>query len=258
MEIKVDRLNHSVIAVRTDVNRNTEKHLRKRWYNKKTHRGKKIVKTLINYMYHENKKKFNPKNFFFITLTTKQHESGMSDKYLYNRVGRWLRNQKVPYVCTVERQRNTGDLHFHILLLNRPEVRYCIRAEIRYFAKRFKINPHPAIFDVKRIPPSNVAQIVGYVNKYVGKQSESYSSIFQCRTFSVAKRLRNSFKRNAQYYVRTIKSAPAIRTFLNTCGPDLIEKNATNFFASYNFKPYFWNVAESLVPATEKIQLVER
>lgn len=235
--ITVDRLNHSVIAVRKLSKYNGLRHTRKRWYNRKTPRGAKVVKTMINFLYETKKEK---EYLYFITITTVQHRSGKTDKELFGRVGVWLKNRQLHYVCTVERQRDTEDLHFHIII--RASSKFDIRYELGRLSKLLSVQNHPALFDVKRI--DNLQRVVGYINKYITKNGTKYSSVFRCRTFSVAKRTRASYKAMAHRFVCRIEPGECVDFILNVKYPLKYQHN-TDFFVSYKYAPYIWLAARA-------------
>jgi len=100
------------------------------------------------------------------------------------------------YISTVERQRN-GDLHFHLILSY--DKLFDFKTEINYFSQRFKTIYHPALFDAEYIlcdSNRSMVRVVNYVANYTTKSTE-YSSLFFCRTFSISKKLREVYKKNA-------------------------------------------------------------
>jgi len=243
--ITIDRLNKSVVAVR-DLKRNSVRHPRKLWYNKKTLRGAKKIKTLINFMYYE---KTEQQDLFFITVTTCQHKSGISDYECNRRIGLWLKNRGVEYVCVLERQHNTEDIHYHIILLDDKRARFDIGDEIRKLARLFEVEPHPALFDVKRI--KSITRIVGYIRKYVTKDNGKYSSIYRCRTYTVSRKLGARYKQNINKYVVKFGSSTSfvsgrdyLAEFLSV--NKLVEQFSTDFFKVYEYSDYIWQRALEL------------
>lgn len=260
----IDRLNASVLFIPEKSAVNTVKHARKKWYNRKTPRGAKVVKTMINYL-HETKT--DKESLFFVTITTQQHKNGLTDMELWHRVGRWLKGRELPYVCTVERQTHgfngstpTEDLHFHICV--RASSKFDIPHELGRLAKYFQVEKHPALLDIKRV--QSVGGLVGYITKYVtkqptGKKFGDCSSLFSCRTFSVSNTLRRSYKRTAWDYVRRVQGSTNCIGFLNECGgltpsTDLNGNVIKNkFFGSFKYSPEIWQVAKKYSTA-ENIQ----
>jgi len=253
MSITVDRLNASVIATNDKVNKNTLRHPRKRWYNRKTPRAAKIIKTMINFMYYEKKQE---QEIFFVTITTCQHKSGMSDKELYARIRLWFKNRKQSdYVIVLERQKDTQDIHYHCVILFDKGERYSFRRELEYLGKLLRVQPHPALLDVKRV--FDIKTVVGYINKYVTKENGKYCSLFTCRTFSVSKRLRRRYKELADKYVvrvdprRTIEFIIEAKSLglwhlLNGVDPATGELVGfyNNFFASFKYSTDIWQLVQ--------------
>jgi len=256
----VDRLNKSVLYIHGKSAVNTVRHPRKKWYNRKTPRGAKVVKTFVNYL---NETKGQNEDLFFITLTTVQHKTGHSDTELWRRVGYWLQKHKLPYVCTVERQTESGywiytgrdpnskqssinlrppteDLHFHIII--RSGSSFDITKELQSLSRRLGVKRHPSLFDVKRI--SELGGAIHYITKYIGKGTPKCSSLFACRTFSVSNSLRRSYKANAHEYVRRVEGdTECINFLISLPGKKLKLLHKTDFFGSFEYKDYIWPIA---------------
>ena len=251
--ITIDRINQSVVSVLDNKNKNTTYHPRKRWYNKKTPKSAKRVKTMINFIYDIKKK---DEHLFFVTITTCQHKSNFTDKQLFSKIGLWLRYQGVHYVSTVERQKDTTDLHFHLIIL--AKKKYSFVPELKKLSKYFNVDYHPALFDVKKIHSINT--VIGYITKYVTKDNKKYSSIFQCRTFSVANKTSKLFKTVADNYVIKIQARTEISgstknfsNFLkeikkNLGGLQLLYNQdgsikGNDFFRCYKYSSELWEIA---------------
>jgi hypothetical protein len=254
MSLTIDRLNESVVYVYDKRRNDTYNGYRlavcqygcgcvyrvsnKRWYNRKTPRGAKIIKTLINFMNYEKKEK---EHFYFLTLTTQQHKSGFSDKELFSRVGAWLAKRGFEYVCTVERQRNTQDLHFHIFILARVQKPFVIRNEIQILSRIFSVPAHGALFNVKRVDSENVKAIVAYISKYVTKDNGKYSSLFGCRTFSVSNGLRRRYKGLADKYVIRLSGDAQSRFLIEQNALKLLQPlHVTDFFVCFKYSLDIW------------------
>lgn len=211
----------------------------KKWYNKKSHLTHKKCKEFISHLY-ESKK--SNQRFYFITLTTKQHETGFTDAELNHKFGLWTKNRSdFQYVCILERQRNTGDIHYH--LVARTSKDFDIRGEVRKCARLFRVEYHPALFDVSRV--TNIQALTNYLRKYFTKvgtkfndKKPPYSSLFKCRTLLVSKGIAKSFKANA--YKSIIKVG-------NECFANyqhlLVEKFKDDFFTIYQYKLDIWVIA---------------
>lgn len=216
--VTVSRLTNTAVAVDPRAsNRKGAVIKRDRPYNRKSYQGRtKLKKAALFLLKHYAGKKA------FITITTTQHRTGATDRQLMATMGDLLRSRKffgTDYTLVCERQRNTGDLHFHILA-NFEENSFVdwndMRAKI---AKKFQIENHPAVLQFDWITAQNSAELIprymtkvaGYCSKESGKVLKSgelspkeedapYSSMFYCRTFSVSKSLRSEFRRVADRY----------------------------------------------------------
>jgi len=208
----IDRYNETVVVYPFRPNNTKEsvkKRKPKREYNLKNSRRNKIIKSNIRYLYESKKSE----SIYFVTITTKQHETGFTDKELYHKLHLWLKNRESHYVCICERQlgkngtKGTNDLHFHIII--RRKGNYSIPTEIRRIAKLFNIAEHPAIFDVKKLRGIN--RIKHYLTKYVTKGLKDCK--FYCRTFSISKRARLAFNKFNQQNIIRPNDAFVIKNF---------------------------------------------
>lgn len=232
----------------------------KRLYNRKTPRSLKKLSQLIHLAY-ENKPK--GKHFFFVTITTMQHRTGYSDRELFYRFKLYIQHSGLDYINVVERQRLTGDLHFHIIVAK--EGYFDIKYELARVAKCFNVPVHPALLEIKRI--KNISTLRNYLSKYVAKpcpkmaviqasweKADSgeinpktgkkykrltpYSSLFECRTFSISNRFYRLFKTKHYTFRRAITNRILIshRHLFR-------EKFRSDFFVVYDFDLTLWAMA---------------
>lgn len=155
-----------------------------------------------------------PGQIYFLTLTTQQSLTGLLDKTLLYALRLFLQHKSKTiraYVQVVERQRNTGDLHFHIIYKGK---KLRIEQSLKHWStvvNAAKPN-HPALLDVKRVTSSGMLQ--NYLAKYVVKRCPSmnylekwyninpekykppYSSLFWCRMSTGSQMLS---KKNREY-----------------------------------------------------------
>jgi len=168
----------------------------KAWYIRKSPQAVNRFITKIKKFYEQTK--FQPTLKIWVTITTSQHKTGLTDKDLLYKFRLYWQHKKLPYLLTVERQRNTGDLHFHLLTSVRKTFDFT--KEVSRLAKLFQVKPHPSVFDARHIKDIKGIQI--YISKYIRKSlppiellekwyndnpenySPPYSSLFFCRTFT--------------------------------------------------------------------------
>jgi hypothetical protein len=155
-----------------------------------THKRPASVRKLTEYIYllHEN---LRP-NFrlYWVTITTVQHKSLKTDSELLYGLKLWLQHRTLSkespegfrYINTVERQRETQDLHFHIVIEAKKD--FDIRAEVARLAEVLGIRAHPAVFDVKRL--NGVQRIASYIAKYVKKPTPKYETL--CKHYQRAEK----------------------------------------------------------------------
>lgn len=216
--VTVSRLTNTIVAV--DPRASNRKGCiikRERTYNKKSIQGRTELKRMALFLL-----KHYEGNKAFITITTTQHITGATDSQLMATMGDLLRSRKyfgTDYTLVCERQRNTSDLHFHILA-NFNEVNHVDWKKLRQkVAMKFGIKNHPAVLQFDWLTDQNshnlvanyMIKVAGYCSKESGKILKSgelspnqddapYSSMFYCRTYSVSKSLRNEFRRVADRY----------------------------------------------------------
>lgn len=247
MQITIDNINKSVVAVPFR-KRNKSFHSRKCPFNRKRTRSAKRIKTMINFMHltkTENEK------LLFITITSLQHKTNKLDSSIYADFQRWVKRLPLVYVCVLERQRNTEDIHFH-LVVRCPRSFYFdfkkeeIRISRFLSSDTFRVQPHPALFDVSEI--NDISTLVGYITKYVTKDPKEYCSLFYCRTYSISRNLTKIWKAEAdKYVIRFCEGSPQGDRFWEQG----IKENLFNrihfkdFFAVYEFSSEIWNVARS-------------
>lgn len=215
-----------------------------RQYNRKSNRSRSKLRTMALFLI----KHYDIKRKAFITITTKQHETGFRDSDLISRMGKVLRSRLYfgnEYICVCERQRNTSDLHFHILTVYDSVDFFDYKRLRRKCAKSFGIRDHPAILQVDWIEEedsSGVARYMAKLSSYVSKESGEdapYSSIFYCRTYTISKHLKAEFRKVANRYVLGFSS-----DFLLRVKDHLKLLHRSDFFCVYRNTPYIWDVAQ--------------
>lgn len=243
MTITLDKLCNVVTFV-PDLKRNTEYHGKKpdfKGFVKSTRANKKI-KRLTNFMY-ETK---GDKRFYFVTVTTQQHKSGLSDLELYRAFGLWLKRQKgSQYVCICERQKTTRDLHFHVLLCTDKRKPWSYAKEIRYLADKFNAIPHPALFDVKEVRERGA--VGAYLRKYFTKGANT--DIFGCRTFSYSLSLARDFREQADKFVLSFRSGTAGYSELvkHFAQQKLQYIGGSDFFSNFRLRPSDFGTAQQII-----------
>jgi len=241
MPLIVDRYNETVVFYPFRPNHAKGKKISRRvWYNKKNPRSKKLIKTAIRFL-HETKEK--NEQTYFITITTKQHENGFSDKQLYHSVYLWLKNKQIDYISVCERQQYTGDLHFHIVA--RTKEPFNITYAVKYFAKRFNVQYHPALFDVKKL--RNASTLRSYITKYFTKQ-QKYSSLFTCRTFSIANRFRKKLIQGLKHYVVRANDDYVLKVWHRLTKTKIVNEYCTLF----KYSLHLWKHALDFVRTFDK------
>lgn len=232
----------------------------KKWYNKKSFRTIKKLTELINLIYEKRDKQ---KQFYWVTLTTIQHKTGKSDKELFYALKLYLQHRRVSYICVAERQRQTGDLHFHLIVEQKAD--FDIRREQRRLALLFSTLEHPALYDVKRV--FNVKQLVSYISKYVRKSTPTwetlnrkytewaakaetnknghlkpfkapYSSLFQCRTFTYSGDIGKRYK---ECYHEFSQQLP--NSVFAEYSHFFTQKYKAEFYSVYEWSNELWQLA---------------
>lgn len=245
--IVLNKLNNNIVASDIRCANNFKPIIKKRFYFRKTNGSRSKVKLKALFLlthfkgYHA-----------FITLTTQQSKSffGMclTDSELMQQVGILLRNKKFfgdYYICVCERQRDTNDLHFHILTYYKSKtfVDYKkLKEEVSY---RFGAICHPALlqFDWLDNNTKGVARYISKLSSYVSKESSKdnapYSSLFTCRTYSISNKLSKVWKSVANQYTCSVTT-----DFLVHYKHQLVENFVTPYFTIYKLSPYIWHVAQ--------------
>lgn len=161
---------------------------RKKLFNKKTPRTVKKLTELINLFYETRDKS---KSFYWVTLTTLQHQTGKSDKELWYALKKFIQHRGVSYICVAERQRdNTGlgcsiqskdfklesDLHFHLIVEQSYDfnIQKEVQTWVNYLGlnEKFKGTSNPTnTFNVRRV--TNTETLALYIAKYVRKPCPS-------------------------------------------------------------------------------------
>lgn len=226
----------------------------KKWYNKKTSQTRKKLKTLINLYFYELEK--TKSTSFFITITTNQHKTGKSDTELYSNFQSWVKYHRLQYISIVERQRDTGDLHFHVLA-HRHNYRFKFKREIKRLSKLFGTNQHPSRFDCKRVPPIFGKQqyIKKYIAEYSLKKSSQYTSLFRCRTFSYSRDIGKLYNQYEQNFVTKL----AATTSEKSTGIDffrLVNLKRVKigiYYTKYLYKPQYQQFARNLLLNQNKL-----
>lgn len=238
-----------------------QEHIKKKSHVHKSHRTVKKLTQLINLMYEYRNKK---NKLYWVTITTVQHQTKRSDKELFYALKLWLQHRRVSYICVAERQRETGDLHFHLIMSQSKD--FDLPVECKRLSALFGTPTHPARFDAKHV--FNVARLTTYIAKYVRKPCPSnetmqknwerkdqinpktnkpygfkypYSSIFECRTFSCSNDISRQYKENSDKFKLTIP-VESIQLY-----PHLFQKRfETDYYTVYDFNIEVWALASAI------------
>jgi len=246
MQVTVCSINKTVVAVPFR-KRNKDYHGRKCLFNRKRVKTAKKISTFINYLHLS---KNDQQKLLFVTITTLQHKSGKSDREIYAKFQRWIKRFEHLYVCTIERQKGTQDLHFHVVIRVPKDFYFDFKREQKRIAglfssDSFRIQPHPALFDVSEV--KNFATLVGYISKYITKDPKEYCSLFYCRTFSISRNLAKLWKSEADKYVIRFceGSAAGDRFWEQGIAANLFNRiHYTDFFGIYEYSSEIWNIAK--------------
>lgn len=166
----------------------------KLWYNRRTNNSLKKIK---EYLFILGKiAQYENKQLYFITITTLQHKTKFSDKDLLYKFKKFIQHRKDPYCCVVERQRETADIHYHIITTSSKP--FDIPSNVKRLGKLFT-NFNTNVFNVQLV--DDVQGVVRYFYKYIKKPCPTwdkileydkrgilrppYSSLYLCRTFTV-------------------------------------------------------------------------
>lgn len=203
--LNIDRVNNYITLSNPEQcgrgNYNRTKH---RWYKHRTKKAEMKIKRYAAALFDLSKKQKLP--VLMLTITTKQHETGLDDKHYTNVLRDWFKNNKdyfEHYISVCERQpKKTNDIHFHILLIAKKHIP--IQKTILYFSRRFNIAYHPAILDISRVSK----KAAPYIAKYMSKdRSSPANDIFTCRSWSSARKLTKYYKENANKYQLKLDNA---------------------------------------------------
>jgi hypothetical protein len=114
--------------------------------------------------------RYNPDQMpVFVTITTCQHKNGMSDKECSQVVSDWLDLKKktinLEYVRVCERQKETNDIHFHLILW--VDKWFKIKNEVKYLNQKFQ-GTKASVFDIEKVEAVEYTR--AYLLKYVTKE----------------------------------------------------------------------------------------
>lgn len=240
--LKINSLTKTIIGTSPNKLNITPNHVcvvgRNSFYFKRTNSANSKLKTLALFMFKEFK------YLRFITLTTVQHKTCALDWFLMKQFGYFAKHYCGKfYLCSVERQRNTGDIHYHIITTSDFNQPLYSRMRKKW-AKLIGAKDHRALFQCEIVKNGEVAMYVSKLANYVSKnlndideEKPPYSSLFFCRTYSVSKSLHNLFKQKADNYILSVKDNYLDYLMVNH---KLKEKFANDFFVQYYYEDYIW------------------
>ena len=203
--VVIDRLNHSIVASDCfNFIGNVGKKGNSKNYFKKSPRTAKKITSLAKSFYELRNK---AKKMIWCTITTQQHITKKLDAFYLYKMKLWLQHQDIKYVLVCERQRQTGDLHFHLLI--EKNKYYDINEELNRLHILFNCAKHDALFHVRAV--NNNKKLASYISKYLKKdkrkpsnENPPYSSLFWCKTFSYSLSVAKDYKKNiSQFLVKT-------------------------------------------------------
>lgn len=201
----IDRLNHSIVASDCfNFIGNVGKKGNNKGYFKKSPRVAKQIIRLAKSFYELRDKS---KKMIWCTITTQQRETKKLDGFYMYKMKLWLQHQKIKYIMVCERQRETGDLHFHLLI--EKDKYYNINNELNKLHILFCCKKHDALFHVRAV--NNNKKLASYISKYLKKdkrkpsdENPPYSSLFWCKTLTYSLSLAKDYKKNInQFLVKT-------------------------------------------------------
>lgn len=221
-------------------------------FNKKNYRTIKKLTELINLFYEKRNK---AKKLYWVTITTVQHKTQRTDKDLFYGFKLWKQHSANDrFVCVVERQRDTQDIHFHCIVERFDN--YNINDELNRISRIFGVVRHPALFTVKQIYSAKT--LVSYISKYVRKPCPNYqtyiqrynksiqenkkpkiaySSRFECRTFSYSGSIGKVYKSSSKHFKRTTN-----HEIINHY-PNMFKiKYQTDYFTVYEYSKDLWKL----------------
>jgi len=214
------------------------KRRRKIWYNKKSPQSLNKIITLINYLY-EHRKTYAVLRW--VTITTLQHQTGATDKHIMYQFKKWIQHKNLDYICVCERQRNTGDLHLHLIIATDNKFDFAV--EVNRWADLLGVKQNPNLFDSRTI--YDAAALSLYISKYIRKScppmaviermaakygdkyKPHYSSLFECRTFSCSARINSEVKGDTHKF--QISIPVAYHRFLKHGGPARFDDFCSRF-----------------------------
>jgi len=207
-------------------------------------KNQRAAKKILNHSFFL--REFNP--LYFVTITTYQHYNGLSDKQARQVVSNWFKKLKIDkYILVCEAQRNTGDLHFHIILHYAQDLQ--IAKEAKYFSNRYHSSNPAAIFDIKRInlDDTSLNSALSYVVSYQTKKS-NYSTLFYTNTYSISKTLQKIYKSRA-YEVELKVEPHSVKEFLKV-------KKKTPFFVAYEYGEDIWHIAQNQFKQSQNLEMI--
>lgn len=102
----------------------------------------------------------------FVTLTTQQSNSGITDHGTVYALKLWLQHKKCKYLFWCERQRNTGDIHWHGIMNCKL---FDFAKETAYWSSLIGAVDHPALIQADFI--RDVKGLGKYLQKYLVKSA---------------------------------------------------------------------------------------
>lgn len=147
--------------------------------------------------------------YLFVTITTCQHKNGLTDSECNQILSKWLELRKKQniinsYLWVAERQKKTGDIHYHIILLSNDKIN--IPDNVKYLMKAYK-GTGTNVFNVEKVQ-NKVGAISSYmlksINKYLTKNADSQS--IKARPSQISHDLIKAFKLNANQFIQGVNS----------------------------------------------------
>jgi len=255
VDLKISAITNSITSKKFEVkNQYRGGYQRKTWYTKKTSRTALQAHRIALAILDRNK------FFYFITVTTLQHETQKSDTELLRVFARYCKFHGFDYLATVERQTElfgnrsepTQDIHFHAIIGSKKRLynrrkkgvsntkwKFCFSSIFRLI-QGFDIGYHPSVFDCRQIRVPQ--EIVSYIVKYAGKQGNKLCSLYQCRTLFYKKILAKHYRKIAHLYERKVNRADIYKS-----GTNLVLKKKGNFHNVYEFDKKLWDYANPIL-----------
>lgn len=265
----VDRYSKSAYAVRVGKRGDGDKRPPKGkgrprlWYNRRTAASLKQITNKIYKLYeYTTSKAYTGEPIIWLTLTTLQHKTGKTDKDLLYCFKKFFQHRTCSYINVVERQRNTGDIHFHLIVQN--DSHFNFKAEVERWASILGVEPNPNLFVAKEITDLPTLRI--YISKYIRKPCPSwstiekwfhkygneakfpYSSLFWCRTTTSGGEIFRSIDKR-DFAVRIPKE---YESFLK-----LTDKKYGEFTDNYSYSDELYNRSQNLYRCLRRAGLVD-